>query len=265
MPLEIEGACFPINRYFINHPEMVLGSWSRKDTLYGETYSVTGNGDLAEQLQAAIGRLPEFVPFEASPPHAAPAPSSRRSHSEGGFTPPPAEDHITEGSFVIDEHRAIKQIENGQAVQVVYGGTALTAYGTMTGKRLAALIGLRNRARRVLRSQNEGWPEQHRNDARRELNQAYDRFVETYGPINKTTFSETKDGSVIRRMPNIVKFREDPDAMLVLALEDYDEETGKASKAAIMQKDVVGRTAEITHVRSAEEGLAGVAQPAGSR
>src|SRR5262249_48210752 len=49
------------------------------------------------------------------------------------------------------------------------------------------------------------------------------RFVSAYGPINKTTFTETKDGSVIRRMPNLVKFREDPDAMLVMSLEDYDE------------------------------------------
>ena len=42
---------------------------------------------------------------------------------------------------------------------VVYGGTPLKADGTLTGKRLAALIGLRDRARRVLQSQNEGWPE----------------------------------------------------------------------------------------------------------
>ena len=48
----------------------------------------------------------------------------------------------------------------------------------------------------------------------------------TYGPINKTTFSTTADGNVIRRMPNLVKFRDDPDAMLVMSLEDYDEITG---------------------------------------
>ena len=42
---------------------------------------------------------------------------------------------------------------------VVYGGTTLKADGTLTGKRLAALVGLRDRARRVLQSQNEGWPE----------------------------------------------------------------------------------------------------------
>src|ERR1700735_5651849 len=76
-----------------------------------------------------------------------------------------------------------------------------------------------------------------------------------YGPINKTTFGENKDGSIIRRMPNLVKFREDPDAMLVMSLEEYDEASGKATKAAIMQKDVVGKTPPITRVTSAEEGL----------
>src|SRR5262249_55666504 len=52
-----------------------------------------------------------------------------------------------------------------------------------------------------------------------------------------------------------VKFREDPDAMLVMSLEDYDEVAGKAEKAAILKKDVVGKKAPITSVRSAEEGL----------
>ena len=55
-------------------------------------------------------------------------------------------------------------------------------------------------------------------------------FVAAYGPINKTTFRETADGTVIRRMPNLVKFREDPDAMLVMSLEDYDEATGQGRR-----------------------------------
>ena len=51
-PIAIEGREIPVNRYFLNHPEMVLGTWSRKDTLYGgEGYSVLGNGDLAGQLK----------------------------------------------------------------------------------------------------------------------------------------------------------------------------------------------------------------------
>jgi len=246
-PLEIDGAEVPVNRYFLNHPEMVLGTWTRKDTLYGgEGYSVLSNGELTQQLKEAINRLPEFAPLQASPV---------QNELPPAFTPPPPERHINEGSFFVADDRIIYQSQGGQGVPVVYGGTTLKADGTLTGKRLAALVGMRDQARRVLQSQNEGWPEERRDEARRDLNRAYDRFAGTYGPINKTTFGETEDGNVIRRMPNLVKFREDPDAMLVMSLEDYDEVTGKAAKAAIMTKDVVGKTPPITQVQSAEEGL----------
>ena len=132
------------------------------------------------------------------------------------------------------------------------------AYGGLVGRRLGAWLiePLRDLTRRVLRkSQNEGWPDSNREQARRDLNRAYDRFASAFGPINKTTFSSTADGSVIRRMPNLVKFREDPDAMLVMSLEEYDEVTGVAKKAPILLKDVVGKIAPVTSVASAEEGL----------
>ena len=245
-PLSIEGMDIPINRYFLNHPEMVLGAWTRKDTLYGgEGYSVAGKGDLAGRLKDAIQRLPHFAAPQAS----------TRDEPAPLFAPPPSERHIGEGSFFVGDDRVIYQLQGGQGVPVVSAGKALNSYGTLMGKRLAALVGLRDRARRVLQSQNQGWPESDRNESRRELNRAYDRFELAYGPINKTTFGETATGGAIRRMPNLVKFREDPDAMLVMSLEDYDESTGKARKAAIMVRDVVGRTPPITHVASAEEGL----------
>ncbi|MCZ2341333.1 MAG: DEAD/DEAH box helicase family protein [Bacteroidales bacterium] len=246
-PLEIDGAEVPVNRYFLNHPEMVLGNWSRKDTLYGgEGFSLESNGDLSTQLKQAIAQLPKFDPIQSLKAEEPAAPA---------FIPPPPERHIGEGSFFIGDDRIIYQIDGSQGAPVVYSGTQLQAGGTMTGKRLAALVELRDKARRVLQSQNEGWPDEHRAQARHELNRTYDRFVMAYGPINKTTFSVTKDGTTIRRMPNLVKFKEDPDAMLVMSLEDYDETTGKATKAAIMSRDVVGKTPPITQVRSAEEGL----------
>ncbi len=246
-PLAIEGMDVSVNRYFLNHPEMVLGDWTRKDTLYGgEGYSVSGNGDLSGRLKDAINRLPEFAPLQPSLAEEEPAPA---------FVPPPPQRHINEGSFFVGDDRVIYQSQGGQGVPVVYGGAILKSDGPLTGKRLAALIGLRDCARRVLQSQNEGWPDSHRDEARCELGRAYDRFDRNYGPINKTTFGETADGSVIRRMPNLVKFKEDPDAMLVMSLEDYDEVTGKATKAAIMSRDVVGRAPPVTRVQSAEEGL----------
>ncbi len=245
--IPLAGADIAINRYFDRHPDMVLGEFSRKDTLYGgEGFSIVGNGDLAEQLRQAIDRLPRFqvIQSHAEMPNPPPA-----------FTPPPPERHIAEGSFFVGDDRVIHQVTGGEGTPVSYGGTLLKSDGTMTGKRLAALVALRDLARRVLQSQNEGWPESDRTHARKELNRSYDLFAAAYGPINKTTFSETADGTVIRRMPNIVKFREDPDAMLVMALEDYDEATGKAAKAPILLRDVVGNSPPVTHVTSGEEGL----------
>ena len=55
-PLAVEGREVTVNRYFLNHPEMVLGTWTSKDTLYGgEGYSVTSNGDLAAQAERSRG------------------------------------------------------------------------------------------------------------------------------------------------------------------------------------------------------------------
>ncbi|HEX5442300.1 MAG TPA: hypothetical protein VFW87_00665, partial [Pirellulales bacterium] len=60
-PIEIDGEEIPINRYFVRHPEMVLGKWSRKNRLYADGYSVASNGDLVKQLDEAVRRLPENV------------------------------------------------------------------------------------------------------------------------------------------------------------------------------------------------------------
>ncbi len=246
-PLEIDGKHVAINRYFHRHPEMVLGSWSRQDRLYGseDGYSIKSTGDLASQLKAAVECLPRFEPLKAV----------ESTKQQEPFVPPPLDPHIGAGSFFVASDKSIRQVNGGQTTPVTHGTTLLSSIGTMMGRRLASLIGLRDLARRVLQSQNEGWPEEHRQKARKELNRAYDQFHGLYGPINKTSFSETAEGTVIRRMPNVAKFCEDPDAMLVLALEDYDELTGKAVKAPILLHDVVGKAPPVTSVQSAEEGL----------
>jgi len=244
--LAIEGASVPINRYFLQHPDMVLGTWSLEGRLYPGDYSVIGQGNPQEQLQAAVARLPEGV-------YSAEARSAEASSNPMPL--PPLERHITEGSFFVGEDKTLLQVQHGEALPVTHGEKPLQANGTLMGKRLAALIGIRDEARRVLQSQNEGWPEQQRDQARKALNRAYDHFVFLYGPINKTTLSTKDDDTIIRRMPNLVKFRDDPDAMLVMSLEEYDEATGTAKKADIMKKDVVGRSPPVTAVRNAEEGL----------
>ncbi len=250
-PLSVEDSFVTVNRYFINHPEMVLGNWSLKDTMYGgEGFSITSDGDLGEHLQRSLQLLPQSHQVKPATPQV----KGVTHQISPKFVPPPQERHVSEGSFFVDHH-IIYQMVNGRGEPVVYGGTKLTSNGTMTGRRLASLIQLRDQARRVLQSQNEDWPEENRIESRTALNLTYDHFVKAYGAINKTTLSDTKDGSTIRRMPNLVKFREDPDAMLVMSLEEYDEATDKAEKATIMKRDVVGKTPPVTSVKSAEEGL----------
>ena len=90
-PLDIEGMEIPINHYFLNHPEMVLGTWTRKDTLYGRGLQRQQQWRSGRAAQGAIHRLPEFAPLTASRP---------RNHLSA-FTPPPPERHITEGSFFV--------------------------------------------------------------------------------------------------------------------------------------------------------------------
>lgn len=232
-PIPVEDAEVSINCYFHNHPQMVLGDYSREYRLYADGYSIRSNGDLETQLHSALQTLPTFETTE---------PVAIREPAPARFTRPPPERYITTGSFFVrDSDRVICQVTDvGTSEPVTHGARVLKADGTKMGKRLAALISLRDASRRVLQSQNEGWPESERNSTRQALNFKYDCFVREYGPINLTTFGETRTGTQIRRMPNLVKFRNDPDAMLVMSLEEYDEVTSKATKAAIMREDVVG-------------------------
>ena len=180
-PLAIDGADMPINRYFLNHPEMVLGTWSRKDRLYDAGYSVLATATWPSSSGSAVARLPEFAPGDAvAKPKGRNPPPPSRPRPRSATSPKAASSSATTKS-------STRSKAAGRAGRLWRHGCK--ANGTMTGKRLAALIGLRDLARRVLQIQNEGWPEANRNDARRDLNRAYDRFVAAYGPINKTTFT----------------------------------------------------------------------------
>src|SRR5207249_2839938 len=132
-PLALDGVAIPVNRYFLQHPAMVLGTWSRHDRLYaGEGYTLTATGDLAAQLAAALQHLPQGVytayPTAPANPDHAPAPL------------PALEPHLTEGSFFLTAPQALMQIQQGDAVPVTHGSTPLQADGTLMGRRLAALI-----------------------------------------------------------------------------------------------------------------------------
>ena len=232
-----------------SHPEMVLGTWSRKDTLYGgEGYSVIGNGDLAEQLQ----RRDPAACRSSRRSQASPSGTARRRlHAAAAGAPHHRRQLL--------RRRRPHHLPDASTARPCRSSTAARRSrptARMTGKRLAALIGLRDLARRVLQSQNEGWPEAHRSEARRELNRAYDRFVAAYGPINKTTFGETADGT---RHPPHAQPREVPrrpgrHAGHVPGGLRRGHRQGRP-KPPSCTRTWSGEAPPVTHVRSAEEGL----------
>ena len=255
-PLAIEGADIPINRYFLNHPEMVLGTWSRKDRLYDAGYSVIGNGDLAEQLRDAIrpparGRRPRR-------PHPSPA----EQPAAAVHAPAAADRHITEGSFFVGDDRIIRQIDGrpGRARHL----RRHAAQGRRHDDRQAA----RRPDRACATSPAACCSRRTRAGPRRTATTPAATSTAPTTASSPPTARSTRPPSakpatarVIRRMPNLVKFREDPDAMLVMSLEDYDEVTGKAAKAAIMQKDVVGKTPPVTSRHHRRGRAAGLPRP----
>jgi hypothetical protein len=132
-PLTIEGMDIPINRYFLHHPEIALGTWTRQDRLYGAEsgYSLKSRGDLAEQLQEAISRLPEGV-YSAV--------QTRLDPDTPRCTLPPLERHITEGSFFIADDKTITQVQHGHGVPVTHRDRTLTADGTIRNIAVAVAI-----------------------------------------------------------------------------------------------------------------------------
>ena len=103
-PLAIEGAEVPINRYFLNHPEMVLGNWTpqghalRRRRLQRHRQRRSGRATQGSHPTACR----EFAPIAGI--------AGRRKQPAPAFTPPPPERHIAEGSFFVGDDRVIHQI-----------------------------------------------------------------------------------------------------------------------------------------------------------
>lgn len=214
-----------INEYFAARPEMMLGEMQLSGTMYGRSEpTLEGNGDdLAEQLQRAIARLPEKV-FRSQQIEAA-GPSVELTY--------PAPEEIKPHAFCIVQGNIC--IREGDAVRV------LTDLNSQIRQRIRGLIQVRDAVRRCLRSQLEGHDDDEVLAARQALNLSYDSFVARQGPISQRS--------------NARVFCDDPDYPLLLSLEHYDEETQKATKAAIFRERTIQRARPPESVEDPKEAL----------
>ena len=251
----LPGQSAHCNGYFLKHPAMVVGELVQdKHGMYGgHELTVTLPDDYETRLQDALTHLPENAyrgRTEAAPEQPVQAVPQVTLPTQQQRELPP-------GSLFIGTHGQIHQVIDtaGTAEPLIWGNQPVNALSGVVGTRLAGLIGIRDAARGVLATQREERPAAERDAARAILNQRYDRFVEQWGPINKTNISTTSKGVTVRRQPNLTAFKDDPDAYLVMALEQYDEKTDTATKMPIMQQDVIGPTPPVERVESALDGL----------
>lgn len=217
---------FEVNNYFIAHPEMVLGTFSKETGLYGaEGLTVKPDGrDLGEAIAAAIETLPQNI-YE-NPKHS------------------PADAEERESVDVFDVRPMCYIAMNGKVymrvgeelVKQELPSTPKDAY-----ERIAGMIDLRNELRHVLDIQSEGCTDEALNRAQRKLNADYDRFVRKYGYINGQT--------------NTRLFREDGDAALLFACEVLSEDKTKATKADVFTKRTIRPYSVPVHTSDTLEAL----------
>ncbi len=242
-----------VNRYFAEHPAMVLGRHAWTTSAHGPTYTCRAasgrTGDVSAITEAldelVTGALPRGI-HQASA-EATPAQPRERERLRIGTAADGAT--IKEGSYVIVGD-TLMQVVNGSAEPVaVKSGKGDGTQGAIFAKHariIRLLIPVRDAVREVLRTQMENLPW---GRAQAQLRIAYGAFVRAFGPINLTTTSRSVDpatGAVTetQRRPNLAPFADDPDCWLVASIEDHDPETGIARKGPVFTERVIHPPAE---------------------
>ena len=217
---------FSINEYFATHPEMMLGQMRLARGMYrdGEPVLAPDDRELGEALAQAVARLPQNI-YELQ----------TQSADEKTFDPAiPAPDYIKPNAYCIHEDGRLCIHEDGVL-------RPLDDMPMETRSRIRRLIEVRDAVRDCMRSQLDGSGEQPVVEAREQLNFAYDRFVSRFGPVNAPA--------------NQRAFHGDPDLPLLLSLEQYDDETRVAVKAAIFRERTIHHKQPVQSVESPKEAL----------
>lgn len=236
-----EGA-IRVNRWFSDHPDMVLGEHALVSGPHGETYSCVARAgtDIDRSLSVAVLSLPQDVydgvPEEINPDleDGATEPVTVGTAGEGA--------RIREGTYFIGNNTSLMQMVDGQAVAVnVKKGRATDGVFAKRARIIRKFIPIRDAVREVLKLQERNQPWK---PAQVRLRIAWSSFVREFGPINFTTVSTTQDAETgevreTHRRPNLQAFLDDPDCWLVASIEDYDLDTNTAKPGPIFSERVI--------------------------
>ncbi|KJF70024.1 N-6 DNA methylase [Agrobacterium arsenijevicii] len=234
-----EGGSLRINKWFADHPGMVLGHHALTSGPFGETYTCQPTGDdLQTILNAAIEVLPSGI-YDGEPP-------TIDFALEDEVVDPMAErpdgPKVREGSYFIGKATALMQVVDGVTAPVaVRKGRSTDGIFAKHALIIRKLIPIRDAVRLILTLQERDQPWQ---KAQVALRIAWSSFVREFGPINFTRVSTSEDpetGEIreVHRRPNLAPFLDDPDCWLVASIEDYDLETNTAKPGPIFTERVI--------------------------
>ena len=252
--IDVDDQPTKINTYFAEHPDQVLGGLSLTRGMHGAlTLTVTGDlSGLDEQLDQALDRV--VTDASGHDLRMTPAPvTTDRSVAVVDTTGP---DTRWDGSIVA--------ADDGTFATVIDGGLAPLKVPRSAKAELRTLVGLRDAATTLLELEASSVEDSDDiESARTELRFRYDTYTRRYGPLGRFTLrrtgrtDEAGQDTHARIVPTPIRIlRTDPFAPLVLALEQFDDETQTASPAAILTRRVVAPKPDVMGVETPADAIA---------
>ena len=218
---------FAINRYFLDHPEMVLGRQEPESTAHGMDYTVAPieGLELADQLHDAVKYI-RGTYQEAELPEL--------GEGEAIDTSIPADPNVKNYSYTVVDG-AVYFRENSRMVRPGLNATAEA--------RIKGMVGLRDCVQELIDLQMDAaTPDSDIREKQAELNRLYDDFSAKYGLINDRA--------------NRLAFADDSSYYLLCALEIVDEDGRLERKADMFTKRTIKPHEAVTSVDTASEALA---------
>ena len=219
---------FHINNYFLEHPDMVLGTPTSDSTQYGyQDYTVAPieGANLSQQLAGAVQKLTppdkELLELDAADEQTGEALESI-----------PADPAVRNFSYTLHEGRLYFR-ENSRMTRVELGKTP--------AERVKGMIALRDCARKLIDLQLQNAGDDEVNAEQAKLNRLYDQFTQKHGLLNS--------------LGNKLAFEQDSAYPLLCSLEVLDEDGNLERKADMFTKRTIQNRRVVTSVDTAVEAL----------
>ena len=216
-----------MNRYFVEHPEMVLGEIKMESTRFGTFEPVCKarkDIPLSELLSNAVQRINGEIPELDNGVDEISDEQELSVH---------ADPNVRNFSFTLVDGRVYFR-ENDRMHPASVSMTA--------ENRIKGLIQIRDCVRKLIEYQTEDYPEEMIRTEQENLNRLYDVYTAKYGLINSRG--------------NYLAFASDESYFLLCSLEVLDDEGNFKRKADMFTKRTIKPHREVTSVETASEALA---------